>query len=68
MNKKQIGTQIESLRKKQKISRYKVVKDTGLPFSVIKSIDEAKSNYTIDTLIKYTDSINLKIEIKPKNK
>jgi transcriptional regulator with XRE-family HTH domain len=67
MSRKQIGTQIESLRKKLNLSRYKVAQDTGLKLSQIKNIEEAKTGYTVDILLKYTDSLNCKIEIKPKS-
>ena len=63
MTKKQIGTQLTNLRKKLNRSRYKVAQDTGLTLGQIKNIEEAKTGYTVDILLKYTESMNLKIKI-----
>lgn len=63
MTKQQIGTQLTNLRKKLNRSRYKVAQDTGLTLGQIKNIEEAKKGYTVDILLKYTESMNLKIKI-----
>lgn len=66
MSRKQIGTQLQTLRKKLNLSRYKVAKDTGLMLGQIKNIEEAKNGYTIDLLLRYTNRLNADINITEK--
>ena len=66
MSRKQIGTQLTTLRKKLNLSRYKLAKDTGLTLGQIKNIEEAKNGYTIDLLLKYTGAMDLKVNITEK--
>jgi transcriptional regulator with XRE-family HTH domain len=63
MSRKQIGTQLTTLRKKLNLSRYKLAKDTGLTLGQIKNIEESQNNYTVDILVKYSSAMNLKIKI-----
>ncbi len=63
MSRKQIGTQLTTLRKKLNLSRYKLAKDTGLTLGQIKNIEESTNNYTVDILVRYSSAMNLKIKI-----
>jgi len=57
MNKKQLGKQIEALRKECGISTYKLEK-MGIHPSLPSTIEKGKKGYTIDTLFKYLHAID----------
>lgn len=52
-----IGDYLANLRKEKGVSKYVITKKTGLPLSLINSIEKGSSAYTIDSLLKYTTGI-----------
>lgn len=57
MLKKQLGKQIETLRKKLGVSTYELEK-RGIHPSLPTTIERGKKGYTIDTLEKYLNAID----------
>ena len=70
MTKKELGKQIEALRKECGVSTYDLEKK-GIHPSLPSTIEKGKKGYTIDTLIKYLKAIDKGIVLsveKKKNK
>lgn len=63
MTKKELGNQIEKLRKKCGVSTYELEKK-GVHPSLPKTIEKGEKGYSIDSLIKYLKAIDDKISIK----
>lgn len=63
MTKQEIGKSIDSQRKTKGISKYSIVQKTGLTFTQLTAIEQAKNNYTIDSLLKYAQAVGLKIQL-----
>lgn len=64
MTKKQIGKTIADARKKQKVSTYRIYEETGVKPHQLASIEGATKNYTIETLEKVCNYLDLEITIK----
>jgi len=64
MNKAEIGKAIEKYRAEKGISKYSIVKSTGLTFPQLSAIEAGANNYTIDSLVTYLTALKLKIDIK----
>lgn len=62
MTKKEIGKQIEALRKECGVSTYEL-EQKGIHPSLPSTIEKGLKGYSIDSLIKYLDAINDKIKI-----
>lgn len=65
MNRKEIGEILAKIRNKKNISTYKMVK-AGIRLQTMKAIEKGSSNYTIDTLLLYVDTVDAQIVIKDK--
>lgn len=52
-----IGEYLKNLREEKGISKYAIIKETGLRIELINSVETGSSAYTIDTLLKYTTGI-----------
>jgi hypothetical protein len=63
--KKQLGKKLRAIRLKQghKAGTIERVTNRKLRCDQIKSIETGEDNYTIDTLINYTDFLGLNIEV-----
>jgi transcriptional regulator with XRE-family HTH domain len=59
-----IGKDLQKQRKTKNFSRYYVSKITDLSITQIKSIDESKKSYTVDSLIEYAEAIGGEVSIK----
>jgi transcriptional regulator with XRE-family HTH domain len=68
---KELGKQIEALRKECGVSTYKL-EQKGIHPSLPSTIEKGKEGYTIDSLIKYLNAIDedifLSVEKKEKKK
>jgi transcriptional regulator with XRE-family HTH domain len=60
MNRKLLG---EILKAKRNVSKSAFAKQTGLTRKQIDSIESGSSNYTVDSLLLYCNTANLKIMI-----
>lgn len=60
--KKELGKQIEALRKECGVSTYEL-EQKGIHPSLPSTIEKGLKGYSIDSLIKYLDAINDKIKI-----
>ncbi|MDR1182356.1 MAG: helix-turn-helix domain-containing protein [Bacteroidales bacterium] len=67
MNKKEVGNKIRKLRIKNGISTY-LLRQEGWCSNTITNIEKAKSNYTIDNILKLCDRIGAEINIQEKEK
>ena len=52
-----IGDYLSTMRKKKRISKYKLIHDFGLRMDIIDSIEKGASSYTIDSFLRYTTGI-----------
>lgn len=59
MDKTEMGKELKKLREGNGVSTYKLNK-YGFNMSTIKSIEEGRTAYTIDTLIKYCNACGIK--------
>ena len=57
MNKKEIGKQIEALRKECGVSTY-VLEQKGIHPSLPATIEKGQKGYSMDTLLKYLSAID----------
>ena len=53
-----IGEYLKSIREDKKITTYQMIKETGIRFEAIKSIEEGSSNYTIDNFLTYVSALD----------
>lgn len=60
------GYLIKTEREKQNITYYQLKKQSKVAESVIKSIEQGSSNYTIESLIRVCEALGLGINIKQK--
>ena len=67
--KKEIGKQIETLRKECGVSTYEL-EQKGIHPSLPATIEKGKKGYSIDSLIKYLNAIddNLELRVREKKK
>lgn len=59
-----LGIQLKDLRTEKGISIYKLSKQTGISRQQIANIESGNSNYTINSLLNYCDSIGFQITLK----
>ena len=60
MNKKELGKQVEAIRKECGVSTYKLEKK-GIHPSLPGTIEKGEKGYSIDSLIKYLNAIDVDI-------
>jgi hypothetical protein len=64
-DRKRIGNTLQAHRKKEGLTRYAVSKmERSLSITQIKSIDESKKSYTVDSLLAYANTVGLKVELE----
>lgn len=63
-NLKKIGKDLETVRLEKEISRYNAGLEINLSANHILKIEEGKKNYTINTLLKYANELELDIIVK----
>lgn len=59
--KKKIGTKIKSEREKQGFSLYKLARMCNMSQTLLGNIESGDTSYTIDSLIKISDALKLKL-------
>ena len=64
MTRQEIGAKIKEFRTEKGISKYSVVKKTGLTFQQLGTIEAGSKNYTIDSLSLYLGALGMKMELK----
>ena len=69
MDKKELGKQVEAIRKECGVSTYKLEKK-GIHPSLPGTIEKGEKGYSIDSLIKYLNAIdvNISLSVKKTNK
>ena len=65
---KKIIDKIKNIRKANKLSQIELAKRCNVPQSTIGRIENHSMNPSIDTLINILDVLNIKIELKEKEK
>ena len=60
---KAIGKHLKSARQKKELSSYAVAKMSGISITQLKSIESGNKAYTIDSLLKLQDALNLLFSI-----
>ena len=63
MTKKEIGKQIETLRKECGVSTYEL-EQKGIHPSLPGTIEKGQKGYSVDSLIKYLEAVSDKIKIR----
>ena len=64
MTRKKIGETIAKYRTANKISKYSIVKKTGLTFPQLSAIEAGSKNYTVDSLTEYIGALGLKMSLQ----
>ena len=60
-HRKQIGRKLAQARADLKISKYQMGKDYGLNCQQIDAIERGTTNYTIDSLQRFTEAVGLRL-------
>lgn len=56
-----IGAHLSKVRQGKKISKYRIMQETGLQMNIINSIERGSTSYTIDSFLKYAQTIGVYI-------
>lgn len=65
MDKTELGKELKRLRKINGVSTYRL-KEGGFPLAQMKDIEDSRSAYTIDTLLKYCAAVGIDIQVASK--
>jgi transcriptional regulator with XRE-family HTH domain len=63
---KKIGEYLSEVRKEKEVSYYRIEKETGLKQQRCKAIENGADNYTIDSLLKLMNILDLYIFFSPR--
>ena len=62
--KSQLGQVLKSERKKSKLTKNAMMLQSKISVMQLSSIENASANYTIESLIKYSDSLGFKVTLE----
>lgn len=66
-SKETIGFYLKRIREENGVTLRKIQEDAGITSNQIRSIENSTANYTIDSLLKYCEALNVELWAKKKN-